>query len=149
MTRQRLAAISLLATAAFFTAAQPALAQSPWTPVATLKPESNVRVELYSGAVIDGRAVETTADAITVSNRDGKHQISRSEVKRVKVPDFSKRVMYGAIGMASGALVTLAACPSCANEGHSMNGGRAILMSAGALLALIPRHTAIYNGPRR
>jgi len=146
----RLALVSVLSFVISVSAVLPASAQtSSWSSASVIEPGSKVQVELYDTRVVKGRAVSITPELIVVAVRDGERRVPRTEVRRLRVPSIPKRILFGALGVFTGALIPVLACPYCENEGHSIDKQVQIGAAVGALVFLIPQTSTVYKGPKR
>ena len=117
---------------------------APWDSVRQIQANTKTSVTRKSGAV-KGMFVSANEEAIVLRASSGEVSIPRSEVKRVKVADPSRRVRNGLIGVAIGAAagigIGFGVCPGCANEGHGgkyVGPGVAIGAGAGAVAGFLP-----------
>lgn len=119
-----------------------------WEKIRTRPHLSKIQVETRNGAGVNGRLRSVADDALVVETSSGDIRVMRADVWRVRAPDPLKRILVGSLGtMTGGVLLPFAACPYCANEGHSMTKGRLILGGAGSLLFLAPQTWTVYKAP--
>lgn len=126
-------------------------ADRQWAGVAGRTAGSSIEVERRDRSRVKGAFEVATADLITVTAPEGVQRVARADVSRVRVPSRGKRILFGSIGVAAGALGGFFVCPYCSNEygGHpteiaALTGGL-----LGSLLFLVPRYTTIYRGSGR
>ena len=146
------AVLTLVATAGSAsaqTASSTAAADRQWADLAARLAGSQVDVERYDRSRVKGMFDISTADLISVTSLRGPERIARADVSRVRVPSRAKRILYGSIGVAAGALGGFFACPYCSNEygGHPTEYATLIGGALGSLVFLVPRTTTVYRGP--
>ena len=129
----------------FLTAAL-AWAQHDWSVVRALPPETKVEIHL-SDSRPRGKIVSVTDEQVTLATKKGEQTYARTDVKRVKIPSRTKRLLWGSIGVAAGATTGALICAHCSNEGDTtlMLQLMAIGAAAGALAFLIPGYKTIYK----
>lgn len=110
-----------------------------------LSPDQKLEVLLPRTAPVRGQFVSASPDALVIRDRSGERSIARADVRRVAIPDPSRRGARGFIATAIGAGVGIgigyAVCPHCANEGSPgkfVGPGAAIGAGAGALAGFLP-----------
>jgi hypothetical protein len=92
---------------------------------AVQKIPTNTNIVVASGAPREVRGAFVSADETTlvVRSKSGEQSIARSDIRRVRVADPSRRVRNGviatAIGAGAGFAIGFAICPHCANEGSA------------------------------
>lgn len=116
-----------------------------WDAVMRLSPDQKLEVLLPRTAPVRGQFVSASPDALVIRDRSGERSIARADVRRVAIPDPSRRGARGFIATAIGAGVGIgigyAVCPHCANEGSPgkfVGPGAAIGAGAGALAGFLP-----------
>ena len=145
--------ISLAGLVAIVTLPNVALSQpayeSAWHAVLSLPAATELVVDLYAGSTARGPLLAVTSDSINIKISKGERSIRRGEIRRVRVPGKSRRLLYGVIGAGAGAVGGYFVCPSCANEGAADRQWRNIAVgaAAGSLLSLIPSLRLVYEGP--
>ena len=139
---------------------------SAWAAVRSLPVGAKVRVDVRvdivqaaepgsqsSAARIDteqirGSVTAVTSETLSVLTSTGVRALARNEIERIRVPDTTRRILYGVIGVAGGALAGYFVCPQCANEG-SVNRAPLALAAAGSSLFLLSPSRTIYRHPER
>lgn len=137
-------------TVSLFVAIAIAWGQHDWSIVRTLPPKTKVEIHL-SDSRPRGTIISVTDEQLTLATKKGEQSYARTDVKRVKIPSRSKRLLWGSIGVAAGATTGALICGHCPNEGDTtlMLQLMAIGAAAGALAFLIPGYTTIYKAKKK
>ena len=105
-----------------------------WDAVQRVSPDHKVEVTT-KGETARGTFVSASETALVFRTKSGEQSIQRTDVRKVRVADPSRRMRNGllgsAIGLGAGIGLGFAICPYCPNEG---NGGKFIgpMSAAGA-----------------
>jgi hypothetical protein len=123
-----------------------------WGAVQRLPVNGAVEITTRSGARTKASFVSATPEAMVVREGSTERSVSRADVRRVRVPDPSRRVRNGliwtAIGAGAGFGVGFAVCPHCASEGAGAKytaPGVVIGAGLGALRFLSNPYRTIYQ----
>jgi len=116
-----------------------------WDAVMRLQPEQKVEVTLPRTAPVRGQFVSASQDTLVIRDRSGERSLARTDVRRVAIPDPSRRASRGliatAIGAAAGFGIGYAVCPQCSNEGNAgkyVGPGIGIGAGVGAVAGFLP-----------
>ena len=127
-------------------------AAGDWGDVQRIPADRKIEVTTRDRATTKARFVSATPDAVVVREASGEHSLGRTEIRRVRIEDPSRRIRNGAIwtavGTALGAGIGVAVCPYCSNEGHGskyVGPGAAIGAGLGALGFLAMPYRTVYR----
>jgi hypothetical protein len=126
-------------------------AQSEWSVVTALPAGVKVEIHRENVSPLRGKLVRATESEVVVQAKKSDQSIPRADVKRVKVPSTTLRLLYGAIGVGVGITVGALICHSCLGEGDGVLLGQMMALGAGAgaLAFLIPGYKTIYKAPKK
>jgi hypothetical protein len=144
------AAVERLNTAAVFQGKGPVAqtsADAPWARVSALASGASVEVQMADGRRVRGRVTSVSDDTLAVQTSRGPLPITRAEIRKIRVPDPGRRVLYGALGIVGGLVGGALVCPQCANEGGSSAPYPLLGAAAGAAAFLISPYRTIYETP--
>jgi len=123
-----------------------------WNSVMRTRAGERIEVTTSDRKQFKADLVSANDDGLVVRTAAGEQKVARNQIRKIRVHDTGHRILKGimwtAIGAAAGAAAGLAACPSCANEGHGSKyvgpgaaGGAAI----GALGFLSAPYRTVYK----
>ena len=132
-------------------AASQSSADDAWARVIRLAPGTRVAVHLRDASATRGQLVATTADGVTLRTSHGEQSTARSAIRKITVPDPGRRMLFGILGIAGGAVAGFLVCPQCANEGSSGTTTTNVGLgaAAGAAAFLIAPSRTVYEAPDR
>jgi hypothetical protein len=123
-----------------------------WGAVQRLAADRKIEVTERNGKQTRAVFVSATGEAMVVREKTGERSITRSEIRKVRVSEPSRRIRNGliwtAIGAGAGAAIGFAVCPYCSNEGHGdkfVGPGVAIGAGLGALGFLPVPYRTVYQ----
>jgi len=121
-----------------------------WDTVRRIPADQKIEITARDGTRTDATFISATSDMLLLREKSGERSLPRIDIRRLRVFDPARRIHRGLLftgaGAGFGAAAGLAACPSCANEGHGpiyVGPGIAIGAGIGALGFLIlslPNH---------
>jgi hypothetical protein len=88
-------------------------ADAPWARVSALASGASVEVRMADGRRVRGRVANVSDDTLAVQASSGPSSIPRAEIRKVRVPDPGRLLLYGALGIGGGLAAGWAACPHC------------------------------------
>ena len=116
-----------------------------WDAVQRIPPDTKIAISMRERDDIRGTFVSATGTAVVVRSKSGEFSLDRSDIRRVRAADPSRRARNGvlatAIGAGVGLAVGVAICPHCANEGAGAKFTApltAIGAGAGAVAGFLP-----------
>jgi hypothetical protein len=120
-----------------------------WDVVRGLAPGTRAEVFLRNAPAVRGEIVGATADAVTMRSSSGQRSLARAEISRITTPSRSRRMLFGMLGVASGAVAGWLACPQCGNEGSPEITATyvGVGMAAGAAAFLLSPSRTVYETP--
>ena len=122
-----------------------------WASVLRLAPGARVTLHLRDATEARGNLVATSADGVTLRTSRGEQLAARSAIRKITVPAPARRILFGMLGVAGGAVAGFFVCPHCTNEGSAEMTQRNVGLgaAAGAAAFLIAPSRTIYEAPAR
>lgn len=113
-----------------------------WDEVERIADNHNVEVSTRAKSKVRGQFVSANAERVVVRSTTGEQSIAKSDVRKVRVADRSRRLRHVLIGSAIGAGVGfalgLSICQFCTDTGEAAGPLAAMGLGAGALVGLLP-----------
>ena len=98
-------------------------AAADWEAIQRIGVNDKIEVTTLDGKRTRGAFISSSGAAVVLRDGSSERAVMRTEIRRVRIYDPSRRVrkgvMWTLIGAAAGAGAGVAACPYCPNEGNT------------------------------